>query len=301
MVGTSGWTANEILHHSNRSRKKYSPKPVDVFSFGCLVHFLLSTKRRKSHPFGANDSRNGNIRKGERVVYLYKNLTFACGEQTFYGDAVLADILIDVCVSIEPQIRPTADEIVNHPFFWKYAKRKEYVCNQFNDFKDEFKEAAKNNFLPPRIRSLELLWRDICKEDTEFHDKIPEIWRSVELNQRVRFRNKPLPDNWKSDIFTGLMRIIRNISEHWNEFAEVDSSLVEIFEYGNQEKKNETIGLYFFENIPASFPVIYVSFMSLEYNASNTAYRDLSGSGKLVKQCEITLQKTFLGTNYGAI
>ena len=287
MVGTQGWMANEILTRN----RKYAPKPLDVFSYGCLVQFVLSFKRLddNNHPFGKNDLRNANVREGKRVVYLYKNLTgtsFTTQKQDFYGDAILADILIGICVSIEPQVRPSADEIVDHPFFWNYAKRKQYVCAHFNDLKDDFKKVKTT----PPIPKLNSLWLEVGEKDQEleFHEKIPEIWKCFELHNREKFKKSP-PDNWKSDIFDGLMRMIRNISEHWNDFAESDPSLSERF----GDCDHEIMGLYFFEKIPKSFPVIYVILMSRDSNVYNDE-REATMNGKMVEQCKKTLRTILL-------
>ena len=251
LIGSQGWMPKEIL-----KKKELLPIPraVDVFAFGCIVHFVMSFKRypdHQIHPFGENDLRHYNIKGANRVTYLYENND---PEHTPSGDTILADILIGVCVSSDPKIRPSTDEIVSHPFFWSYAKRKEYVCEHFNSKKSKSPTAVP-------LKRLKSNWRRLCP-NKEFHNDIKEVWEYVDLYSKTHHNGTP--NFWKSDIFNGIMRIIRNLTEHWTDAVSLHPPLNDLF--GNSDLggncDHEKMGFYFFEKIPVLFPIIYVSFMS---------------------------------------
>ena len=284
LIGSLGWMPKEIL-----MRKKNLPTPagyLDIFAFGCIVHFVMSFKRSSSHPFGKDDARNQNIRIPNRVTYLYENLvgnSFTAQIHPYYGDTILADMLIDVCVSSDPKIRPRADAILIHPFFWSYAKRKQYVCEHFNSFKDYSKSKSPT---PAPITKLQSLWESLCS-GKEFHDDIPEVWEYVDMYNKSLKR--ATPDHWKSNIFDGLMRTIRNLSEHWTSAVSLHPSIENLF--GNSDLEgncnHENMGIYFFEKIHQSFPIIYVSFMSQDAHESS----DPSNQKKRDKLAVQTLER----------
>ena len=263
LIGSRGWMPKEILL---KKKNLLTPTAVDVFAFGCIIHYLMSFERSpdKIHPFGEDDVRNQNIKKPDRVTYLYENMD---SKHTFYGDTILVDILIDVCVSFDPKIRPTADEISKHPFFWSYTERIQYVCKHFNSFKDYPKSQR-----PAHLTKLQSLWEDLrsCKE---FHNDIPEVWKYVDVYNKSLKSKKTTPDHWKSNIFDGLMRTIRNVPEHWTSAVLLHPPLNALFGIpdlkGNTVCDHEEMGIYFFEKIPQSFPIIYASFMSQDALKSN--------------------------------
>ena len=118
-VGTHGWVACEGLM-AGKYKKMISPS-LDIFAYGCIVQFVMSLKRGKAfcHPFGDDDNRNLSIKEGNRIMTIYENLdpNSFNDPQTYSCDAILADQLIGLCISKNPNDRPSASKIIEHPFF----------------------------------------------------------------------------------------------------------------------------------------------------------------------------------------
>jgi serine/threonine-protein kinase/endoribonuclease IRE1 len=175
-AGTSGWRAPELLLDDDardgvtrvdastdgNSGPLVSPelmpnrratRAIDIFSLG-LVFFYVLTKG--SHPFDCGDKymREVNIRKG--IMDL--------GKLEVLGDyAYEANDLIGSMLEKDPKMRPSARQVLAHPFFWSPKKRLNFLCDVSDHFEKEIRdppswalsrleaEAAvcRNDFLKP--------------------------------------------------------------------------------------------------------------------------------------------------------
>ena len=101
--GTRGWTAPE-MYTTHRFTYK-----VDMFVLGCLFAFTLSNGK---HPFGDDpDLRVVRIKNREPIVMTFKELNAA------YSNDLVAFQLIQSMLEIDPERRPTAENVLNHIFF----------------------------------------------------------------------------------------------------------------------------------------------------------------------------------------
>ncbi|XP_063690065.1 serine/threonine-protein kinase/endoribonuclease IRE2-like [Bolinopsis microptera] len=262
-VGTQGWMAKEVLNGATKPTSA-----VDVFAYGCIVHYVLSENRSKQfkHPFGSDVLRDSSILTGKRFSYISLNLTTFNDDSSDYddddseasgygnlaqdfeylGDAILADMLVDACVSGKKVMRPQASALLTHPFFWNYGDRM-LCCQQFfNNFKHDFQRS-------PLIKSMEQTWKELTRPEFQFFSQIPEAFEYYKLHRMSIKRNIP-PDNVISTIYNSMMRFIRNLQQHYHEAVKMYPSLIVFIPSGD----NETLGEYFFETIPMSFPVIYL-------------------------------------------
>ncbi|GFR93988.1 serine/threonine-protein kinase/endoribonuclease ire-1 [Elysia marginata] len=103
-AGTEGWIAPEMLDEKERTTCA-----VDIFSMGCVFYYVLTEGR---HPFGESLRRQANILNGE---YSFKYLP---GDEQY-----VARKLIERMVTFEPDKRPRAYVILEHPFFWSKEKQ----------------------------------------------------------------------------------------------------------------------------------------------------------------------------------
>ncbi|CAO1614174.1 unnamed protein product [Sympodiomycopsis kandeliae] len=150
--GTAGWRAPEILrgdvslnesgsttgsslYHSDASKlangatsggsslsqtadgkaKTRLTRAVDVFSFGCLAYYLLTSG---DHPFGARYEREVNIIRGQADT----SRLAAFGEEGYE-----ANHLIQSMIQPDPSLRPKAEQVLLHPYFWDAAKRLSFL------------------------------------------------------------------------------------------------------------------------------------------------------------------------------
>ncbi|KAK9535039.1 hypothetical protein VZT92_007445 [Zoarces viviparus] len=121
VLGTEGWIAPEVLCEDCKDNLTCS---VDIFSAGCVFHYVLSEGR---HPFGEPQERQANIQKDE---YNFHQLHHEKHEY------IVATDLIVQMLRTEPHRRPSAESVLKHPFFWSLEKELQFfelVSNRLND------------------------------------------------------------------------------------------------------------------------------------------------------------------------
>lgn len=156
-AGTSGWRAPELLvdddpphsgsmmldpnsslHSASGSgapgtAEVYGPnhrrvtRSIDIFSLGLVFYYVLS---KGFHPFDCGDRymREVNIRKGN----------YRLDDLDSLGDfAYEARDLISSMINGNPKLRPTAVEVMSHPFFWDSKKRLSFLCDVSDHFEKE--------------------------------------------------------------------------------------------------------------------------------------------------------------------
>lgn len=177
-AGTSGWRAPELLldddakdgnNHQTMADAstegnsgavvqgagsmpaRRATRAIDIFSLG-LVFFYVLTKG--SHPYDCNGTRymrEINIRKGE----------YSLEQLDVLGDyAYEAKDLISSMLAAEPKQRPTAKDVMAHPFFWPPKRRLEFLANVSDHFEKEKRD-------PPTaaLQELERYAPSICGSD----------------------------------------------------------------------------------------------------------------------------------------
>ncbi|KAI9469862.1 MAG: hypothetical protein EXX96DRAFT_587700 [Benjaminiella poitrasii] len=145
-AGTSGWRAPELLagvlaaspsDGSASSTRDSSSDPnmmmgrvkatraIDIFSAGCVFYYVLSGG---DHPFGNRFGREHNILNGNYDLSKLDSM----GE-----DGVEAKDLVKRMISANPKLRPNADTILSHPFFWSTSKRLAFLQDASDRFEIE--------------------------------------------------------------------------------------------------------------------------------------------------------------------
>ena len=249
-VGTHGWVACEELM-AGKSKKRISSS-LDIFAYGCIVQFVMSLKRGKSfcHPFGEDDNRKSSIKEGKRIMTIYENLhpnSFNNG-QTYYGEAILADMLIGLCINNSPNDRPSASEIIKHPFFKSYGDKVTMTIKLFNVLVDK-KNLATYSSLEPYLCSVEKFWK------LNNFDKPSESIKGA-LNYhiiRMRKAQRSYPLHNSNAVFGFYMKLIHNFHCNCSSAVEFHPPL----ENAVGDGKNESLGFYFFERVPFLFPVMF--------------------------------------------
>ena len=259
IVGTQGWMAREVLVRGALT------KALDVFAFGCIVQFVLVENREKHaiHPFGSDIHRDSAIMEDRRSSFISTHIadingSIHTGESYFVGellqgrsglgyeylgDAILADLLVGVCVAGDKDIRPDASEILCHPFFWSYEKRVQCTENLFNLHKQDFQRVET-------ISLMEKDWRILSTHPLS--SLVPDVWLYYVAHRKTS-KGKIPSVKLSSSLFNCLMRLIRNLQQHQKEAISFAPELSTAFD-GNAD----SLGKYFFEGVPFAFSVIYV-------------------------------------------
>jgi len=98
--GSPYWMAPEVIKKSGHS------KPADIWSIGCCVIEMLTSKP-PWHEFGKDAKTIMNVIKNTKSKPVYPpNLSSDCKE------------FLDLCFVLDPVNRPTANELLLHPFVY---------------------------------------------------------------------------------------------------------------------------------------------------------------------------------------
>ncbi|KAJ9186314.1 hypothetical protein P3X46_001902 [Hevea brasiliensis] len=179
--GSSGWQAPEQLLHGRQTRA------VDLFSLGCVLFFCVTGGK---HPFGDNIERDVNIVNDRKDLFLVENIPEAVD---------LFSCLLDP----NPDKRPKAQEVLNHPLFWTSEKRLLFL----QDVSDRVE-------LEDRENESELLTALETVGTMALNGKWDEKMEAAFINNIGRYRR------YKYDSVRDLLRVIRNKSHHYRELPQ---------------------------------------------------------------------------------
>lgn len=159
-AGTSGWRAPEllldddardtatmessiqsgsgsILVGSDMMSNRRATRSIDIFSLGLVFFYVLTNG---SHPFDCGDRymREVNIRKGNYNLAPLDAL----------GDfAYEAKHLIGLMLDANPKERPSARDVMAHPFFWSAKKRLAFLCDVSDHFEKEPRDPPSDHLV----------------------------------------------------------------------------------------------------------------------------------------------------------
>ncbi|XP_070269766.1 serine/threonine-protein kinase/endoribonuclease IRE2 isoform X2 [Myotis yumanensis] len=193
--GTEGWMAPELLQLPPPD----SPtSAVDIFSAGCVFYYVLSSG---SHPFGESLYRQANILAGAPCL--------AHLEEEAH-DKVAARSLVEAMLSPQPQARPSAQQVLAHPFFWSRAKQLQF----FQDVSDWLEKESEQG---PLVMALEAGGSAVVRGNWHKHITVP-----LQTDLR-RFRS------YKGTSVRDLLRAMRNKKHHYRELpGEVRQALGQV-------------------------------------------------------------------------
>ncbi|XP_011843353.1 PREDICTED: serine/threonine-protein kinase/endoribonuclease IRE2, partial [Mandrillus leucophaeus] len=193
--GTEGWMAPELL----QLLPPDSPtSAVDIFSAGCVFYYVLSGG---SHPFGDSLYRQANILTGVPcLAHLEEEV----------HDKVVARDLVAAMLSLLPQARPSAPQVLAHPFFWSRAKQLQF----FQDVSDWLEKESEQE---PLMRALEAGGCAVVRDNWHEHISMP-----LQTDLR-KFRS------YKGTSVRDLLRAVRNKKHHYRELpVEVRQALGQV-------------------------------------------------------------------------
>lgn len=220
-AGTTGWRAPELLLdddapgsmmtidpnsslHSasgsgvvgselNGPNQRRVTRAIDIFSLGLVFYYVLS---KGQHPFDCGDRymREVNIRKGN---YSLHDLD-ALGDYAFEAKDLITSML-----NANPKDRPTALDVMSHPFFWSEKKRLAFLCDVSDAFEKEPRDPPSRSLV-----QLEKHAREICRGD--FLKNLPKEFVESLGKQR----------KYTGDRLLDLLRALRNKRNHFDDMPE---------------------------------------------------------------------------------
>lgn len=146
-AGTSGWKAPELISQPRENEGRHSQttptnsdsgvavggmggvkRAADIFSLGCLFFWVLTDG---VHPFedenGWQQLRELNIKRDKKNMDALSR----------WSDAYEPMQLISSMLEYLPENRPTAQAVLNHPYFWTPDKRLAFLCDVSDHFERE--------------------------------------------------------------------------------------------------------------------------------------------------------------------
>ncbi|XP_063690557.1 serine/threonine-protein kinase/endoribonuclease IRE1-like [Bolinopsis microptera] len=288
LIGSDGWRAKEVLtmleKASDKSIKKKSKKKVkgtkavDIFSFGCVMQYVMTEKSKQyyMHPFGDINHRNYNIRAEERRSYLSSLPKYKSWKPNL--NDVLADMLIEICVLGNPELRPTTKEIAKNPFFWDATTMIQFLERVFNDIKSASKDSGFGKILEDN-------WSKYHKQGF-----------TKEIREAFNYNTKHNSKSCSPHKLCNFLRILRNIRQHYQEIVARSSkepickALSDCLGQGG----DEDFSRYFLEKVAGALPVVYLSFIKHPRIDSYHSYYSLEDLNSEVSEERFKYQWTTL-------
>ncbi|SMR55366.1 unnamed protein product [Zymoseptoria tritici ST99CH_3D1] len=156
-AGTSGWKAPELISQPRENEGRHShntpinsdsgvlagggvsgvKRAADIFSLGCLFFWVLTDG---VHPFedenGWQQLRELNIKRDKKNMDALSR----------WSDAYEPMQLITSMLEHQPENRPTAQAVLNHPYFWPPEKRLAFLCDVSDHFEREPRGIYDDNY-----------------------------------------------------------------------------------------------------------------------------------------------------------
>ncbi|KAH7391952.1 hypothetical protein BKA66DRAFT_413028 [Pyrenochaeta sp. MPI-SDFR-AT-0127] len=213
-AGTVGWKAPELITQpkeitngsstgiSRDSASSTDPvaqgvkRAVDIFSLGCVFFYVLTNG---CHPFDDDEGwmqiREYNIKKEKANL---KQLRLGDDSEEPYH-------LIQWMLKTRPEDRPTAVQVMNHPFFWSDEKRLNFLC----DCSDHWEREPRD---PPSdyLARLEDYSYDVLDHKRNFLAKLDHSFINSLGKQR----------KYTGDRMLDLLRALRNKKNHYEDMDE---------------------------------------------------------------------------------
>lgn len=220
-AGTAGWKAPELISQPRESEGRSShnssshngsdggiggtsgvKRAADIFSLGCLFFWVLTDG---VHPFedenGWQQMRELNIKRG------HKNME----PLARWSDSYEPMQLISWMLEYQPEDRPTAHTVLNHPFFWSPEKRLAFLCDVSDHFEREPRGTYEDGYAgdSPHLCLLE----DCAPEVISGPDFLAKLDRHFvdTLGKQRKYSGYRLLD---------LLRALRNKKNHYEDMSE---------------------------------------------------------------------------------
>ncbi|KAJ4339032.1 bifunctional endoribonuclease/protein kinase ire1 [Didymella glomerata] len=213
-AGTVGWKAPELISqprdvdrgsstgYSRDSSTSTDPvaqgvkRAVDIFSLGCVFYYVLTNG---SHPFddeeGWMQMREYNIKKEKANL---EGLRLGDDSEEPYW-------LIQWMLKTRPEDRPTALQVMNHPFFWSAEKRLNFLCDCSDHWEREPRDPPSNH-----LNILEDWAEEILDHRMNFLAKLDKAFIDSLGKQR----------KYTGDRILDLLRALRNKKNHYEDMDE---------------------------------------------------------------------------------
>ena len=217
-AGTSGWKAPELISQPRDSDSRHShsqntnntdsasgipgtsgiKRAADIFSLGCLFFWVLTNG---VHPYEDNTGWQGlrelNIKRNQKNMAVLGQ----------WSDAYEPTQLIEWMLEYQPEHRPTALQVLNHPFFWPAEKRLGFLCDCSDHFEREPRGVPEDGYAGDSddLFALERRAQEVIGPKMDFLGKLDRAFVDT-LGKQRKYTTSRLLD---------LLRALRNKRSHY--------------------------------------------------------------------------------------
>lgn len=230
-AGTSGWKAPELISQPRENEGRHSQtsttnsdsgvavggvsgvkRAADIFSLGCLFFWVLTDG---VHPFedenGWQQLRELNIKRDKKNMDALNR----------WSDAYEPMQLISSMLEYLPEHRPTAQAVLNHPYFWPAEKRLAFLCDVSDHFEREPRGTYEDGYTgdSDTLFALERRAEEVIGAPFERADFLSKLDRHFvdTLGKQRKYSGNRLLD---------LLRALRNKKNHYEDMPPSVKKLV---------------------------------------------------------------------------
>ena len=222
-AGTSGWKAPELISQPRETDSKHSQsqshngsesangpngtsgvkRAADIFSLGCLFFWVLTDG---IHPFeddnGWTQLRELNIKRDHKRMEVLER----------WSDAYEPMQLITSMLEHQPENRPTALQVLNHPFFWSPETRLAFLCDVSDHFEREPRGTYEDYYTgdSQHLKMLESRAQEVIGTGHNFLARLERSFVDTLGKQR----------KYSGDRLLDLLRALRNKKNHYEDMPE---------------------------------------------------------------------------------
>jgi serine/threonine-protein kinase/endoribonuclease IRE1 len=218
-AGTCGWKAPELISqpkdaasnngHSNISYPGTSEsssggtmggvkRAADIFSLGCLFFWVLTGG---DHPY---DDKEGWMQM--RELNIKKNNLQNMHKLDLGSDSEEPRQLITAMLAHSPEDRPSALQVLCHPFFWSPKKRLDFLCDVSDHFEHEPRDPPS-----PHLSYLESYADTVItgQKEPDWQRKLDRMFLDT-LGKQRKYNGAKMLD---------LLRALRNKKNHYEDMS----------------------------------------------------------------------------------
>nr|OQO16376.1 hypothetical protein B0A51_16437 [Rachicladosporium sp. CCFEE 5018] len=221
-AGTLGWKAPELISKTTRETDSDHSqisvgsesgsngtagvkRAADIFSLGCLFFWMLTDG---VHPYEDEDDnswmpmRELNIKRDRKRLDVLQR----------WSDAYEPLQLITSMLEHAPENRPTALQVLNHPFFWTAETRLAFLCDVSDHFEREPRGTYEDYYAGDSmaLRILQSRAREVIGNGNNFLAKLDRSFVDTLGKQR----------KYSGDRLLDLLRALRNKKNHYEDMPE---------------------------------------------------------------------------------
>lgn len=221
-AGTCGWKAPELISqpkdtasnngHSNISHPGTSEsssggtmggvkRAADIFSLGCLFFWVLTGG---DHPY---DDKEGWMQM--RELNIKKNNLQNMHKLDLGSDSEEPRELITAMLSHNPEDRPSALQVLCHPFFWSPKKRLDFLCDVSDHFEHEPRDPPSPHLCVLESFASTVILPFSAKAEPDWQRKLDRIFIDT-LGKQRKYNGTKMLD---------LLRALRNKKNHYEDMS----------------------------------------------------------------------------------